>query len=173
MKPLRLSPSITSKALCCLKHPIKFCTLPSYDFHSSTCLCTCTYASDNRSQNFFKSFCGSTIMACSVILLRLFETTWLKRRVCLISYSCTVKRFQSLRIDCRRWLKNSSNSSRRLSRMKIIWLRRLILCLRSDAHMDWLRIGSRSWISLSDVSISCFRLFWKSSWSREPRGTTG
>lgn len=101
------------------------------------------------------------------------ETTSLNLRVCLISCSYTVKRFQSFLIEWRRLLKNSSNSSLKLSLMKIMWLRRLILCLLSWSQIDWFKTGSRSWISFSEVSISCFRLFWKSSWSRDPRGTTG
>lgn len=65
-----------------------------------------------------------------------FFTTSLNLRVCLISCSCTVKRFQSFLIDWSRLLKNSSNSSRRLSRMKRMWLRRATLCFRREPQMD-------------------------------------
>ena len=111
--------------------------------------------------------------ACSVILPRDLDTTSLNRFVYFINYSCTVNKFQSLRIDWSRLLKNSSNSSLKLSRMNKMWFLKLILCLRSAAQIDWFKIGSRSYISLSDVSISCLRLFLKSNWSREPSGTTG
>ena len=111
--------------------------------------------------------------AYSVILLSDLETTSLNLRVYLINCSYTVKRFQSLRIDCSRLLKKSSNSSLRESLMKRIWFLKLTLCLRRELQIDWFRAGSRSWISLRDVSISCFKLFLKSSWSSEPSGTTG
>ena len=111
--------------------------------------------------------------AYSVILASDFETTSLNRLVYLINYSCTVNKFQSFRIDWSKLLKNSSNSSRRLSLINRMWFLRFTLCLRRAAQIDWLSIGSLSWISFSDVSISYLRLFWKSSWSSEPSGTTG
>jgi len=111
--------------------------------------------------------------ACSVILPRDFLTTSLNLRVCLINYSWTVNKFQSFLIDWSRLLKKSSNSSLKLSLIKIMWFRRATLCFLSDAEIDWFSIGSLSSISFKEVSISCFKLFWKSNWSSEPRGTTG
>ena len=87
---------------------------------------------------------GSTIRACSVMLLSDLDTTSLNLFVYLINCSWTVNRFQSLRMDYSKLLKKSSNSPRRLSRMKRMWLRRLTLCLRSEPQIDWFSRGFRS-----------------------------
>jgi len=57
--------------------------------------------------------------------------------------------------------------------MKMMWFRRVILCLRRLAQIYWLRIGILFATSAREVWISCLSETSKSSWSREFNGTTG
>ena len=116
---------------------------------------------------------GCIIWLLSASFSKFSVTVSLNFRVSRTRTSWTVKRFQSFLIDCKRLLKKSSNSTRRLSLMKIMWLRSFTLLMVMFLEIYSLTECSRLRTSLNACSVSDWRDSEKSRFSREFRGTTG
>ena len=119
------------------------------------------------------SYDGWSSWLLSVSFSRFLETVSLNFLVSLTNTSSTLKRFQSFLIDWSRLLKKSSNSTLRLSLIKIIWLRSFILFWVMLLDMVSLTWCSLFLTSLRACSIYDCRDSEKSRFSSELRGTTG
>lgn len=108
-----------------------------------------------------------------MICVKLEVTIVLKRAVSLTSISWTLNKFQSFRMLLNKELKKSSNASCKLSLILMMWLRSYNLCDRRPSLILRFTCSSLALICETEVLISSWMVFSKSSLSTELRGTTG